>query len=55
MRLRFRLTQHLGTPAGAGRAGQARDWLQGRGDLLAAGMAGRFRSPSSWASWPTPT
>jgi hypothetical protein len=41
MRLRFRLTQHLGTPASAGPAGQAGDWLRGNGDLLIAGMGGQ--------------
>jgi hypothetical protein len=41
MRLPFRLAQHLGTPAGAGPAGQAGDWLRGRGDLLIAGMGGQ--------------
>ena len=41
MRPRFRLTQHMGTPARAEPAGQARDWLQGQGDLLIAGMGGQ--------------
>ncbi|HXZ76387.1 MAG TPA: hypothetical protein VEH31_36715 [Streptosporangiaceae bacterium] len=41
MRLRFRLTQHLGVPASAGPARQAGDWLQGKGDLLIAGMGGQ--------------
>jgi len=41
MRLRFRLTRHPGIPAGAGPAGQAGDWLQGKGDLLIAGMGGQ--------------
>ena len=52
---RFRLTRHLGAPASAEPAGQAGDWLQGNGDLLIAGMRGQVRSPSSSASWPTPT
>ena len=41
MRLPFRLTQHLGTPARYGPAGQAGDWLRGHGDLLIAGMGGQ--------------
>jgi hypothetical protein len=41
MTLRSRLRRHLGIPASAGPAGQARDWLQGNGDLLIAGMGGR--------------
>lgn len=41
MRLRFRHTQQLGVLASAEPAGQARDWLQGRGDLLIAGMGGQ--------------
>ena len=41
MRLRFRRTQHLGTPAGVGVAGQAEDWLRGHGDLLIAGKGGQ--------------
>jgi hypothetical protein len=41
MRLRFRRTQHPATPAGAGVAGQAEDWLQGKGDLLIAGKGGQ--------------
>jgi hypothetical protein len=55
MRPRFRLTQHMGTPASAEPAGQAGDWLQGRGICSSPGWAGAFRSPFSWASWPTPT
>ena len=38
---RLRLTRHLGAPASADPAGQAGDWLQGKGDLLIAGMGGR--------------
>jgi len=38
---RSRLTRHLGTPASAEPAGQAGDWLRGRGDLLIAGMGGQ--------------
>ena len=41
MRLRFRHMQQLGVLASAEPAGQARDWLQGRGDLLIAGMGGQ--------------
>ena len=41
MRPRFRLTQHMGTPASAEPAGQAGDWLRGQGDLLIAGMGGQ--------------
>jgi len=41
MRLRFRHPQQLGVLASAEPAGQARDWLQGRGDLLIAGMGGQ--------------
>ncbi|HXZ71407.1 MAG TPA: hypothetical protein VEH31_11150 [Streptosporangiaceae bacterium] len=41
MRPRFRLMQRMGTPAGAEPTGQARDWLQGQGDLLIAGMGGQ--------------
>ena len=41
MRPRFRITQHMGTPASAEPAGQAGDWLQGQGDLLIAGMGGQ--------------
>jgi len=39
--LRSWLTRHLGVPASAEPAGQAGDWLQGKGDLLIAGMGGR--------------
>src|SRR5215468_2623394 len=38
---RSRLARHLGAPASAGPAGQAGDWLQGKGDLLIAGMGGQ--------------
>jgi hypothetical protein len=38
---RLRLTRHLGAPASADPAAQAGDWLQGKGDLLIAGMGGR--------------
>src|SRR5262245_66514975 len=38
---RSRLARHLGTPASAEPAGQAGDWLQGKGDLLIAGMGGQ--------------
>ena len=37
----FPLARHLGTPASADPAGQAGDWLQGKGDLLIAGMGGQ--------------
>ena len=35
------LTRHLGAPASAEPADQAGDWLQGKGDLLIAGMGGQ--------------
>src|SRR5215831_17435033 len=38
---RSRLMRHLGAPVSAGPAGQAGDWLRGRGDLLIAGMGGQ--------------
>jgi hypothetical protein len=38
---RLRLMHHLGVPASAEPAGQAGDWLQGKGDLLIAGMGGQ--------------
>src|SRR5215472_4746239 len=38
---RLRLTRHLGVPASADPGAQAGDWLEGRGDLLIAGMGGR--------------
>lgn len=38
---RSRLTRHLGAPASAEPAGQAGEWLQGKGDLLIAGMGGQ--------------
>ena len=38
---RLRPTRHLGVPASADPAAQAGDWLEGRGDLLIAGMGGR--------------
>jgi hypothetical protein len=41
MRLRFRLSQHLGAPTNAEPAAQAEDWLRGRADLLVAGMGGQ--------------
>ena len=41
MRLRFRLTRHLGAPATAEPAARAEDWLRGRADLLIAGMGGQ--------------
>ena len=41
MRFRVWLTQHLGAPATAEPAARAEDWLQGRADLLIAGMGGQ--------------
>jgi len=41
MRLRFRLTRHLGAPATGEPAARAEDWLRGRADLLIAGMGGQ--------------
>jgi hypothetical protein len=41
MRLRFRLSQHLGAPATAEPAARAEDWLRGQADLLIAGMGGQ--------------
>jgi hypothetical protein len=41
MRFRVWLTQHLGAPATAEPAAWAEDWLQGRADLLIAGMGGQ--------------
>jgi hypothetical protein len=38
---RFRLARHLGVPVSAEPAAQAGDWLQGKGDLLIAGMGGQ--------------
>src|SRR5215831_15768960 len=38
---RSRLARHLGAPASAEPARQAGDWLQGKGDLLIAGMGGQ--------------
>jgi len=42
MRLRLRLTRHLGTPVNAEPAARAEDWLRGRADLLIAGMGGQI-------------
>ena len=54
MRLRFRLTRHLGAPATAEPAARAEDWLRGRADLLIAGMGGQVPSSSSSTCWATP-
>jgi hypothetical protein len=60
MRFRAWLTQHLGAPATAKPAARPEDWLQGRADLLIAGMGGQVPAvvqlnvlPTPiWAGWP---
>ncbi len=49
MRLRFRLSRHLGAPATAEPAAQAEDWLRGRADCSSPGWAGRSRRPARCA------